>query len=138
MSALPERIPDRLVGSGLAFLRTLLRDCHPRDFTIRLWDGATWDPGPGQPSRFTLVIHRPEAMRRMFWPPTELALGEAYVRGDFDVEGDLESAFALADYLAAFRPRLTDRLALARMLMGLPSPGRAPARWIQISSLRSR
>jgi hypothetical protein len=23
----------------------------------------------------------------MFWPPTELALGEAYVRGDFDIEG---------------------------------------------------
>ncbi len=126
MSALPERVPDRLAGSGLAFLRTLLRDCRPRDFTIRLWDGATWDPGPGQPSRFTLVIHRPEAMRRMFWPPTELALGEAYVRGDFDIEGDLESAFALADYLASFRPRLTERLALARMLMALPSPGRAP------------
>ncbi len=127
MSALPEHVPDRLAGSGLAFLRTLLRDCRPRDFTVRLWDGATWDPGPGQPSRFTLVIHRPEAMRRMFRPPTELALGEAYVRGDFDVEGDLESAFALADYLAAYRPGLAERLSLARALLALPSPARAPA-----------
>ncbi len=127
MTARPERVPDRLAGTGLAFLRTLLRDCRPRDFTVRLWDGATWDPEAGQPSRFTLAIHRPEAMRGMFWPPTELALGEAYIRGDFDIEGDFESAFVLADYLAAFRPRLTERLALARLLMALPSPGRAPA-----------
>ena len=127
MAAIPERVPDRVAGSGLAILRMLLRDCRPRDFTIRLWDGATWDPGPGQPSRFTLAIHRPDAMRRMFWPPTELALGEAYIRGDFDIEGEFESAFALADYLASFRPRLTERVALARMLLALPSPGRVPA-----------
>ncbi len=127
MAALPERVPDRLAGSGLAFLRTLLRDCRPRDFTVRLWDGATWDPESGQPSRFTMAIHRPEAIRAMFWPATELALGEAYVRGDFDIEGDFESAFALADFLASYRPRLTERLALARLLMALPSPGRVPA-----------
>ncbi len=127
MAALPERVPDRFAGPGLAFLRTLLRGLRPRDFTVRLWDGATWDPEAGQPSRFTLSIRHPEAMRAMFRPPTELALGEAYVRGDFDVEGDLESAFALADYLAAYRPRVTERLALARLLMSLPPPRRAPA-----------
>lgn len=127
MATHSERVPDRLAESGLAFLRTLLRDCRPRDFTVRLWDGASWDPEPGQASRFTLAVHRPDALRRMFWPPTELALGEAYVRGDFDVEGDFESAFSLADHLASFRPRLTERLALARLLMALPRADHAAA-----------
>lgn len=125
MAALPEKDPDRLAGTGLAILRALLRDCRPRDFAVRLWDKAVLDPEPGQAPRFTLVIHRPEAMRRMFRPATELALGEAYVRGDFDVEGDFESAFALADHLTSLRPRLSERLALARLLMALPPAARA-------------
>ncbi len=136
MSALPARVPDRLAETGLAFLRTLLRGFRFRNFTVRLWDGATWDPEAGQTSRFTLVIHRPDALRRMFWPPTELALGEAYIRGDFDVEGDFEGAFVLADHLAAFRPRLGERLALARLLMALPSP--APAGNLGAASLGGR
>ncbi len=135
---LSERLPDRLAQAGLAFIRALLVGCRPRDFTVRLWDGATWDPEPGQPSRFTLAIHRPGALRRMFWPPTELALGEAYVRGDFDIEGDFDGAFALADHLTSLRPRLTERLMLARLLMALPPPERAPAEAGGMPNLRGR
>jgi len=35
----------------------------------------------------------------MFLSPSELALGEAYIYDDFDIEGDIEAAFDLADYL---------------------------------------
>jgi cyclopropane-fatty-acyl-phospholipid synthase len=35
----------------------------------------------------------------MFLSPSELTLGEAYICDDFDVEGDIEAAFELADYL---------------------------------------
>ncbi len=138
MSALPERVPDRFVEAGLAFLRTVLRGYAPRDFTVRLWDGATLDPDAGQTSRFTLVIHRPAALRRMFWPPTELALGEAYIRGDFDIEGDFESAFVLADHLSAFRPGLGERLARARLILTLPSQGPVPARDLGAAKLGGR
>ena len=31
----------------------------------------------------------------MLLPPTDLALGEAYLRDDFDVEGDIEAAKGL-------------------------------------------
>ncbi|MGE5190223.1 MAG: class I SAM-dependent methyltransferase [Gemmatimonadota bacterium] len=128
MAAFPAKaLPHRMTEAGLAFLQALFRDCEPRDFAVRLWDGTTWSPEPGRGPAFVLAVHRPDALRRMFWPPTELALGEAYVRGDFDVEGDFESAFALADHLTAFRPRLTERLALARLLLALPPPGRAPS-----------
>jgi cyclopropane-fatty-acyl-phospholipid synthase len=35
----------------------------------------------------------------MFSSPSELTLGEAYIYDDFDIEGDIEAAFDLADYL---------------------------------------
>lgn len=44
------------------------------------------------PARFTLVIRHPDALRSSLLPPSELALGEAFIRGDLDVEGDLEAA----------------------------------------------
>jgi len=48
----------------------------------------------------------------MLWPPSELRLAEAFVRGDFDVEGDLEAATGLADtvYARIATPRAIVRL----------------------------
>ncbi|MGH8631336.1 MAG: class I SAM-dependent methyltransferase [Burkholderiales bacterium] len=60
----------------------------------------------------------------MFWPPSELALGEAYIYDDFDIEGDIHSAFELADYLIDRRWSLADRLRYAGQLLSLPSNGR--------------
>ena len=112
----------------LSFLRDLLRDYHPRDFAVRLWDGTTWEAEPGQPTRFTLALQHPGALRRMFWPPTELALSEAYVYGDFDVEGEMEAVFPLGEHLlGGRRPRLAETVRLARhlpALLRLPSDGR--------------
>ena len=66
-------------------------------FQVRLWDGGTW--GTASNPRFTLVLHRPEALRRLFIHPSELSIGEAYIAGDFEVKGDMEAAFELGDYL---------------------------------------
>jgi cyclopropane-fatty-acyl-phospholipid synthase len=56
----------------------------------------------------------------MFWPPTELALTEAFARGDVDVEGDLAAAAEIAVSLAE-RLRSPRRLArLAAILLQLP------------------
>ena len=71
----------------------------------------------------------------MFWPPGELTVSEAYVYDDFDVEGDLEAVFPLADHLLAREAGLTERLRALRRLHALPSgrqsrvrPGARPAR----------
>lgn len=69
----------------------------PRSFGIRLWEG-TQLPGKSNPS-FTLVLCEPGSLRRMLTPPIELSLGEAYINGDFDVEGDLLEAVSLIDDL---------------------------------------
>ncbi|MFI5274492.1 MAG: class I SAM-dependent methyltransferase, partial [Ktedonobacterales bacterium] len=95
-----------------AIARTLFGPPEHRDFALRLWDGTTEEPGAERPPRYTIVLRRPGALRRMLLPPSERALGEAYVAGDFDVEGDMEPAMALGDALGArlASPRLLARL----------------------------
>src|SRR5947209_3012485 len=75
---------DRSVQTSLSLLQDLLGFVHPRDFAVRLWDGTTWEAEAGQAPRFTLVLQHPGALRKMFLPPSELNLGEAYIYTDFD------------------------------------------------------
>lgn len=114
---------DRIAQKSLAFLQEVLANIHPRDFSFRLWDGSVWDAEPGDPSRFTMVLRNPGALRAMFWSPSELALGEAYLHGDIDIEGNLESAFLLTDQLLHFRLGLSERLRFGRLLLTMPSSG---------------
>lgn len=65
-------------------------------------------------------------MRRMLLPPTELSVTEAYLTGDVDVEGNLESAMTLGD---AIGERLRSPLSLAALIprvLSLPSDDEAP------------
>jgi cyclopropane-fatty-acyl-phospholipid synthase len=108
---------------AIAFLTHLFP--APRAFDVRLWDGSLI-PGAGETS-VTVVINSPGSLRRMLRPPVELALGEAYLRGDFDLEGDLwEAGPALAASRAAARSP-GELLALARLWRRLPrTPERRP------------
>jgi cyclopropane-fatty-acyl-phospholipid synthase len=91
-----------------------------RGFTVRLWDDSLDQPA-GAPTSFTLVVRRAGALRRALLPPSELALVEAYLRDDFDSEGNLGDAGRLGD-LAASRLRSPRRLAkLVRVLRKLPT-----------------
>src|SRR6478672_11642710 len=83
------KIVDELCGSS-----------QTRDFHVRYWDGSLEGPTSGRESRFTIELKRPGALRRMLLPPSDLALGEAYLRDDFDVEGSMEAATGLADTVA--------------------------------------
>jgi cyclopropane-fatty-acyl-phospholipid synthase len=96
-------------------------------FEVRLWDGTTWRPGAAAEPRFTIVLRHEGSLRAMLWPPGELTLSEAYVYGDFDLEGDLEAVFPLADLLLAEPRSRTAQLALARQLRALPATRRVRA-----------
>ena len=103
----------------------------PRPFAVRLWDGTSLPAAAGSP--FTLALNHPGALRRMFTPPIERALGEAFISGDFDIDGDIFAAVTLFDNLAARRFAPGDLTALARDILALPRPaarpvGRGPAR----------
>jgi cyclopropane-fatty-acyl-phospholipid synthase len=87
-----------------------------RRFAVRFWDGSLDQPRDG--ANFTLELHRPGALRRMLLPATELNLGESFVRGDFDVDGDLTAAISLGGQLDA---SLRSPLGMARVLTRLLS-----------------
>lgn len=84
---------------SVRFLEELFDGSPPDNISFRLWDGTSWPDEKPRPA--TIVLQHPGALRAMFAPGTEKGLAEAYLRDDFDVVGDIETAFSLADALAA-------------------------------------
>src|SRR5437764_1498686 len=114
---------DSAVQTTMSLLQDLFGSYHPRNFAVRLWDDTTWEPEPGQPKRFTLVLQHPGALRRMFLPPSELALGEAYIYNDFDIEGEIEAIFPLANYFMGERWGKLEQIRYGKRLLSLPKTG---------------
>jgi len=102
--------PKSATTAGWSIFQTLLESYEPRDCDIRLWDGSSWQAET--PPRFTIALNHPGALEMMFSEPLELSLGETYASGDYEVEGDFEAAFRLADHLIDHAPNLKDRLRL--------------------------
>jgi cyclopropane-fatty-acyl-phospholipid synthase len=111
--------------ASLSFLQHLLDGYHPRDFTVRLWDGSRWEAEAGQPTRFTLVLEHPGALRQMFWPPRSLTTCEAYINGDLNVEGDIAAFWALLRYIYhdGLPKGMLERKSLEKRLAPFPSRG---------------
>jgi cyclopropane-fatty-acyl-phospholipid synthase len=91
-------------------------------FAVRFWDGSEWRPGD-DPAPFALVLKHPGAVRAMFWPFTNVGVGESYIFDDYDVEGDI---FAFTGWLRHLVRRqdstgLWDKLRLLRALLKLPN-----------------
>ena len=107
-SRLALRLLDRLISSDAA-----------RNVGVRLWDGARWPDDAARPA--TLLLKHPGALRRMFLRGTELALAEAYLYDDFDIEGKIEAVFDLADYLGQRKAGIGEKLRLAWDLLRLPT-----------------
>lgn len=124
MTDLAGKRASQVREKSLDLLKYLLGNCHPRNFAVRLWDGTTWEAERGKPPRFTLVIRSPGALRRMFRHPDELSLGEAYIYDDFDIEGEIQEAFCLADYLFVTRHTLADLIRLQAQFLALPTDER--------------
>lgn len=103
-----------------AILRRIFDSYGRIDFAVRLWNGSTPIlPESGEP-RFTLVVNHPAAPRRMFLPPSEVNLGEAFIFGDFDIEGDIFHATSLIDYFPRLHFTVGDLAWLGRNLLALP------------------
>jgi cyclopropane-fatty-acyl-phospholipid synthase len=120
MAELARSSPKPVAQKSLQLLQYLLGDFHPRNFAIQLWDGSVWTPEAGQFCRFTWRIHDPGLLRTLIASASEVSLGEAYIRGEFDIDGDLEAVFPLATYLIQRKWRTKEKLHLAGLLLGLP------------------
>jgi cyclopropane-fatty-acyl-phospholipid synthase len=88
-------------------------------FPIRLWDGTTHGDGP-----FRLVLQHPWSLWAVLVPPSDLTAGEAYLRDDVDVEGDMVAAMHAVTDLR-HRVGATTMVRLAPRLLRLPRPPRA-------------
>jgi len=105
----------------MEIVKELLHEFHSRDFAIEFWDGSRWDPEPGQFCRFTWHIHHPSVLRTLLRPDRQVALGEAFIYGDFDISGDILAVFPVAEYLEQKNFGAGKKLKLASLLLGLPS-----------------
>lgn len=117
-AARPEHAPEPASPPLRAIARLL--GGPPGDFAVVLWTGERLGPATGVAPRFTLRLAHAGALRRMLWPPGELSLAGAFIRGDFDVEGDLIAAFALRERFSARPATLLQALRLAA---APPAPG---------------
>jgi len=113
---------DRLLALTHTILEELFGPAEQRTFAVRLWNGESEMP-VGAPPAFTLVLSDPGSLRRMLLPPSELSMVEAYLRGDIDVEGDLEAASPIADELAERLRSVRTIARLTRHLLALPADG---------------
>ena len=120
---------ERWVSRTLSILDRIFPP--PRSFAVRLWNSEELPAESSTP--FTLVLNHPGALRRMFSLPIELSLGEAFINKDFDIEGDIFSAFAWMDSIAAAPVSPANVFVLLKDLLALPRDnggqlsGRGPA-----------
>jgi len=84
---------------------------------LRLWDGTAWPDGRARSA--VLSLKHSESLARMFLPGTEVGLAEAYLHNDFDIEGDMEAAFEIGDFLLAHLGDWKKKLKLAGLLVAL-------------------
>src|SRR5579859_3603093 len=125
MATPPTKTTDQALSTTLSLLQDILGSSPRRDFAVRLWDGTTWRPQPAgaadEPPRFTIVLQHAGALRKMFLPPNELTLGEAYIYNDFDIEGDIEAVFSLADQFLQGGWGKVEQLRYGKRLLSLPN-----------------
>src|SRR5438128_4408247 len=99
-------------------LSEIFGSCSLEKVGVRLWDRTAWPDE--RPRAAVLALKHPEALARMFLPGTEVGLAEAYLHNDFDIEGDIEAAFEIGDFLLGHFGDWKRKLKLAGLLVALP------------------
>ena len=102
----------------LQILSHLAQGQEPQRIRVRLWDGSHWPDA--HPKAATIVLNRPSALKEMLLAGTEAGVGEAYIHAAFDIEGDFEAGFELADILIAQTEGWSKKLKIVYLLHRLP------------------
>ncbi|MEO8735179.1 MAG: class I SAM-dependent methyltransferase [Edaphobacter sp.] len=108
---------DALSHKLYAGLTHELEAYHGPSFELRLWDDTGSSYGPGAP-RFVITVKSLDVLKTILWDPNELSLGDAFVRGDLEVEGDIFAMFQFADFVfsnahGVERPTYSRRIAIS-------------------------
>jgi len=87
------------VSQVASTLDALFADYEGPVFAIQLWDGWCWSSSLADRPACTIVLRNPQALHSLIAEPNEIALGEAFIHEDLDVEGDLFSVFSVGEHL---------------------------------------
>src|SRR5947199_440048 len=109
---------DRLEERTRRALGEIFAGYSLENVAVRLWDGSVWPDKRSRPA--VLALKHPDALARMFLPGTEVGLAEAYLHDDFDIEGDIEAGFEIADFLLGRLKDWRKKVKLAGLLVALP------------------
>ncbi len=101
------------------YFHQVAAECETCDFSVRLPDGTTLASTPRP--QFTLVINHPEVLQELFDSPDELTLGELFISGGLDVEGDMEAALQFAELLMSHKPSPMQKAELRMLVAALPT-----------------
>jgi cyclopropane-fatty-acyl-phospholipid synthase len=112
---------DKRIKRSLGLIQMLFGENQSRNFAIKFWDGSIWEPSPGEPPAFTIVLCHPGALRKMLLPPNDLSMGEAYIYGDIDIEGDFEAVFSVGYGIIQRKWSLLAYARLVSHVLALPS-----------------
>jgi cyclopropane-fatty-acyl-phospholipid synthase len=75
-----------------------LETYHGPSFELHLWDDTGSHYGSGHP-RFVITVKSLDVLKAILWNPNEISLGDAFVKGDLEVEGDIFAMFEFADFV---------------------------------------
>jgi len=110
-----EQMLDSLETNIFGSLKTTFAGYDGPAFSIRLWNGAQWFSSVNRGPSCTILVANPRSLVTLISEPNETALGEAFVQGDLDVQGDIFAMFSVSEHLLR-RPRtlqqkISERLA---------------------------
>ena len=105
-------------------------DSPTRSFAVELWSGALLPPRCEGPPRGKIRLCRPGAVAALLPPVDEVRIAEAYLGGDFELEGDAVGLVEAVSRWEGPRRRLglaveVLRAKLRDLLRGGGAPGRA-------------
>ncbi|WP_312652560.1 cyclopropane-fatty-acyl-phospholipid synthase family protein [Aminipila sp.] len=78
-----------IINTDKIFYRSFLKNIFHIPFEIRFWDGEEEKYGEGD-SKFKLIFNCPLSKTKLLNDPS-LALGEAYMTNEIDIDGDLQN-----------------------------------------------
>jgi cyclopropane-fatty-acyl-phospholipid synthase len=110
---------DLISSHATTTLGQLFRTYDGPPFAVRLWNGWNWSSAPRHgAAACTLVINTPQALSTLLLRPGQVALGEAFLAKEIDVEGDLFSVFDVVDHILRHPVPLRQKLLRALGAVG--------------------
>jgi len=99
-------------------LKLIMAD-YPGPVAIKLWNGE--NVIGNNASTCQIIFRHPSPLRDLVLHRDLVRLAEAFLVGDIDIEGDIESLFDLVEYLIQHMPHWPTRIRMLRHALHLPN-----------------